>query len=186
MSVRKAHNSGRNHIRNVYDYYMGVIEEMSQEQINEITAASSANGEIAMPNSASGAPGAPGGAPLPPSFPVNAPGGPPRGAFPPPPNMVAGTNLPPPPGGFGAPNFRMPPPNVAGAFPPANNAMSPAPRHSDGYTPPGGTPSSVNHSAPRRYEGGDAPPPRRRYEGGDAPPPRRDRHEPPPGMGRRW
>ncbi|KAK0942911.1 U1 small nuclear ribonucleoprotein C [Friedmanniomyces endolithicus] len=38
MSVRKAHNSGRNHLRNVVDYYQAIGQEKAQSVIDSITA----------------------------------------------------------------------------------------------------------------------------------------------------
>merc|ERR1711939_1053538 len=37
MSVRKAHNSGRNHLRNVVDYYQQIGHEKAQSVIDSIT-----------------------------------------------------------------------------------------------------------------------------------------------------
>jgi len=50
MSVRKAHNSGRNHIRNVVEYYQQVGHEKAQTVIDSITSSYAAAGqEIANP-----------------------------------------------------------------------------------------------------------------------------------------
>ncbi|KAJ2976245.1 hypothetical protein NUW58_g8137 [Xylaria curta] len=38
MSVRKAHNSGRNHLRNVVDYYQQIGHEKAQSVIDSITS----------------------------------------------------------------------------------------------------------------------------------------------------
>ncbi|CAG8876149.1 unnamed protein product [Penicillium nalgiovense] len=38
MSVRKAHNSGRNHLRNVVDYYQQIGQEKAQSVIDSITS----------------------------------------------------------------------------------------------------------------------------------------------------
>ncbi|KAL4935008.1 U1 zinc finger-domain-containing protein [Aspergillus oleicola] len=98
MSVRKAHNSGRNHLRNVVEYYqlhpglhLIVIAEIGQEKaqsvIDSITNSYAAEGQ-AVPNPAMAPPGA-----FPPPFAF--------GQFPPPPFGM------PPPGPGGAP--AMPP-----------------------------------------------------------------------------
>ncbi len=89
MSVRKAHNSGRNHLRNVVDYYQRAAScpspiymspltpkakteighEKAQSVIDSITSSYAAEGQ-AHAN---------------PMLPQNQPGGPGIGAFPPPP-----------------------------------------------------------------------------------------------------
>ncbi|MCJ1267767.1 hypothetical protein MMC22_007653 [Lobaria immixta] len=89
MSVRKAHNSGRNHERNVLDYYQKIGHEKAQSVIDSITSSYAAEGQ----------PGA---------NPMLAPqgGGGPMGGqpFPPPPFGFPG-GLPPPPFGLpGGPN----------------------------------------------------------------------------------
>ncbi|KAK9471283.1 U1 zinc finger-domain-containing protein [Dipodascopsis tothii] len=38
ISVRRAHNSGRNHIKNVIDYYQQISQEQAQAIIDSITA----------------------------------------------------------------------------------------------------------------------------------------------------
>jgi U1 small nuclear ribonucleoprotein C len=45
MSVRKAHNSGRNHLRNVQAYYEQISSDQTQQVINSITDAYSAEGQ---------------------------------------------------------------------------------------------------------------------------------------------
>ncbi|KAK4219430.1 U1 zinc finger-domain-containing protein [Rhypophila decipiens] len=89
MSVRKAHNSGRNHLRNVVDYYQQIGHEKAQSVIDSITSSYAAEGQ-AHNN---------------PMLPQNAPGGigaglhapfPPPGGVPPPFNFGPG-GLPPPP-----------------------------------------------------------------------------------------
>ncbi|KAF7122199.1 hypothetical protein CNMCM5793_000156 [Aspergillus hiratsukae] len=89
MSVRKAHNSGRNHLRNVVEYYQQIGQEKAQSVIDSITSSYAAEGQ-AVPNPAMVPPGA-----FPPPF--GFPGRP--GQLPPPP-----FGIPPP----GAPNG-MPP-----------------------------------------------------------------------------
>ncbi|KAF4241192.1 hypothetical protein CNMCM6457_006295 [Aspergillus fumigatiaffinis] len=83
MSVRKAHNSGRNHLRNVVEYYQQIGQEKAQSVIDSITSSYAAEGQ-AVPNPAMAPPGA-----FPPPF--GFPGRP--GQLPPPPFGI------PPPGG---------------------------------------------------------------------------------------
>jgi U1 small nuclear ribonucleoprotein C len=45
MSVRKAHNSGRNHLRNVVDYYQQIGHEKAQSVIDSITSSYDAVGQ---------------------------------------------------------------------------------------------------------------------------------------------
>ncbi|KAH7149348.1 U1 zinc finger-domain-containing protein [Dactylonectria estremocensis] len=45
MSVRKAHNSGRNHLRNVVDYYQQIGHEKAQSVIDSITSSYAAEGQ---------------------------------------------------------------------------------------------------------------------------------------------
>ncbi|KAF2243936.1 hypothetical protein BU26DRAFT_436375, partial [Trematosphaeria pertusa] len=77
MSVRKAHNNGRNHLRNVQAYYEQISSEQTQLVINSITDAYNAEGQANPmtqgPMGAMGGFGPPGGGP----------GFPPHG-FPPP------------------------------------------------------------------------------------------------------
>lgn len=77
MSVRKAHNSGRNHLRNVVDYYQQIGHEKAQSVIDSITNSYAAEGQSAnnpMLNTAPPGFGPPGGmvppAGLPPGFPM--------------------------------------------------------------------------------------------------------------------
>lgn len=129
MSVRKAHNSGRNHLRNVVDYYQQIGHEKAQSVIDSITSSYAAEGQAhANPMLPQNQPGgiAPGLGPMPGSAPPNFggfpfPGGPP-GAFPPPPGSAGappfpfpmpGMPLPGMPGG-GAPPFGMPPGGAGG------------------------------------------------------------------------
>lgn len=82
MSVRKAHNSGRNHLRNVVEYYQAIGHEKAQAVIDGITSSYAAEGQ-AMPSAPGLNFGAPGSAPFPP------PNGMPPG-FPPMPGMAGG------------------------------------------------------------------------------------------------
>ncbi|KAL4950139.1 hypothetical protein BDW69DRAFT_62204 [Aspergillus filifer] len=104
MSVRKAHNSGRNHLRNVVEYYQQIGQEKAQSVIDSITNSYAAEGQ-AVPNPAMAPPGA-----FPPPFAFG-------GQFPPPPFGM------PPPGPGGAP--AMPPPPGARGLPPAPPETSP-------------------------------------------------------------
>jgi hypothetical protein len=87
MSVRKAHNNGRNHLRNVQAYYEQISSDQTQQVINSITDAYNLEGQanpLYQANLSGGFPGGPmagmhgmGGPPM---------GGPPMGmpGFPPP------------------------------------------------------------------------------------------------------
>ncbi|KAF4252113.1 hypothetical protein CNMCM8689_001377 [Aspergillus fumigatus] len=57
MSVRKAHNAGRNHLRNVVEYYQQIGQEKAQSVIDSITSSYAAEGQ-AVPNPAMAPPGA--------------------------------------------------------------------------------------------------------------------------------
>jgi len=135
-SVRKAHNSGRNHLANVRDYYASLGHDKAQSIIDQITSAYESGGGPPsggfgfgpqhlggpMPPFPGGPmppfPGAPFGGPRPP-FPPG-PGMPPPGMMGPPPPFPPGM---PPPGAFpgGPPPF---PPNAGGPpFPPPNGAF---------------------------------------------------------------
>jgi U1 small nuclear ribonucleoprotein C len=67
MSVRKAHNSGRNHLRNVQEYYQQIGHEKAQSVIDSITNSYAAEGQSAnnpmLPQNAPGGMGAPLGFP---------------------------------------------------------------------------------------------------------------------------
>lgn len=94
MSVRKAHNNGRNHLRNVQAYYEQISSDQTQQVINSITDAYNTEGQanpLFQQNLAGGFPGGPmGGMPgmgmppmgMPPGFPP--PGMPPMAGMPPP------------------------------------------------------------------------------------------------------
>ncbi|UKZ83302.1 hypothetical protein TrVFT333_011110 [Trichoderma virens FT-333] len=121
MSVRKAHNSGRNHLRNVVDYYQQIGHEKAQSVIDSITSSYAAEGQAHanpmllqnQPGQGFPAFGFPGG--IPPPFP-GMPGAPPGHT----------------PGGRGMPP--MPP------FPPGPNGMPPMPPNGLPFPPPGGLP----------------------------------------------
>ncbi|KAG8790333.1 hypothetical protein FRC17_008922, partial [Serendipita sp. 399] len=126
--VRKAHNSGRNHLSNVRDYYASLGHDKAQNIIDQITQAFERGGgpppggfnfqfPAQPPPFAQG--GFPAGAPpFPPGpFPPPGMGAPPF--MPPPPGMMAPGAMPPfPPNG--APG--VPPPNAFPPFPPPNAA----------------------------------------------------------------
>ncbi|KAK1754639.1 U1 zinc finger-domain-containing protein [Echria macrotheca] len=159
MSVRKAHNSGRNHLRNVVDYYQQIGHEKAQSVIDSITSSYAAEGQAhANPMLPQNQPGgiAPGLGPMPPGpggLPFPPPGAPPfpfpgmpAGMVPPFPGMPGG---PPPPGMPGAPGAPPPflPPGAAGRggmpmppFPPMPGAGGAAPPGGLPFPPPGGLP----------------------------------------------
>ncbi|KAJ5190458.1 uncharacterized protein N7498_009443 [Penicillium cinerascens] len=121
MSVRKAHNSGRNHLRNVVEYYQQIGQEKAQSVIDSITSSYAAEGQP-LPNPAM-VPGA-----FPPPF--GFPGLPGQG--PPPPFGLHGL---PPPGAPGAPGMLPPPGGLP--FPPPfphGNATGTPPQ--GGFPPP--------------------------------------------------
>ncbi|MCJ1236013.1 hypothetical protein MMC14_003990 [Varicellaria rhodocarpa] len=88
MSVRKAHNTGKNHLRNVVDYYQQIGHEKAQSVIDSITSSYAAEGQA-------------GSNPM-----LGQQPGPGQGGFPPPPFGFPGGIPPPfgmpggPPGGF--------------------------------------------------------------------------------------
>ncbi|KAJ4417241.1 U1 small nuclear ribonucleoprotein C [Gnomoniopsis sp. IMI 355080] len=154
MSVRKAHNSGRNHIRNVVDYYQQIGHEKAQSVIDSITSSYAAEGQ-AHNN---------------PMLPQNQPGGSAGGfgAFPPPP--MGGMPPFPFPGGMPPPGFPVPPPGglgvpPAGAAFPAGMPVPPPIRPGSGFSmppfPPPITPTSAGGSSvpPPGSGGFPIPPP---------------------------
>ncbi|KAK0517154.1 hypothetical protein JMJ35_000309 [Cladonia borealis] len=142
MSVRKAHNSGRNHERNVLDYYQQIGHEKAQSVIDSITSSYAAEGQAG-------------------ANPMLAPqGGPPIGGqgFPPPPFAFPGGMPPPPfgmpgaPQGVPPPGF-MPPPNGRGMapfppFPPSGSPSNAAPPMGMPFPPPGGMPPNFQGFPP--------------------------------------
>jgi len=83
MSVRKAHNSGRNHLRNVVDYYQQIGHEKAQSVIDSITSSYADAGQqmpvpggMMQPSFGGGMPGPP------PGFPAGMPPFPPPGGLP--------------------------------------------------------------------------------------------------------
>jgi U1 small nuclear ribonucleoprotein C len=89
MSVRKAHNNGRNHLRNVVDYYQQIGQEKAQSVIDSITNSYNEQGQSAN-NPVHGMTGASMNMPVfPPGFPMpgaQGAGGPP--GMPPLPNST--------------------------------------------------------------------------------------------------
>ncbi|KAI1085243.1 zf-U1-domain-containing protein [Whalleya microplaca] len=168
MSVRKAHNSGRNHLRNVVDYYQQIGHEKAQSVIDSITSSYAAEGQAhANPMLPQNQPGHgfpppfafPAGMP-PPPFPGMPGAPPPPGAFPqglPPPPGQSARGLPPPgPGGL-----PMPPPGGL-PFPPPGGLPFP---------PPGGLPfppPGASGTPPFPFPG--LPPPGAGFPGGPSPP----------------
>ncbi|KAI0824749.1 Sua5/YciO/YrdC/YwlC family protein [Trametes gibbosa] len=138
-SVRKAHNSGRNHLANVRDYYASLGHDKAQSIIDQITAAYE-----------SGNPPPPGGFGFgpqhlgPPAPPFGGPpmgyGAPPFGGPPPfggRPPMPPG--MPGPPGMMGPPGAPPFPPN--GAMPPPG--MGPPGMGPGGFPPPATLPATM-------------------------------------------
>ncbi|RDH36922.1 hypothetical protein BDQ94DRAFT_167009 [Aspergillus welwitschiae] len=190
MSVRKAHNAGRNHLRNVLEYYQQIGQEKAQSVIDSITSSYAAEGQ-AVPNPAMAPPGA-----YPPPF--GFPGRP--GQLPPPPfgmpplGAPGAPGMPPPPGARGLP-FPPPFPGPAGAAPPAGLPLLPnMPPGAQGFPPPpGGFPPNFPTPPPGAAAAGfpPIPPPGQAPAGyspsptpGIAGPPGQDGgYAPPPGMG---
>ncbi|KAL3249810.1 hypothetical protein ABHI18_011502 [Aspergillus niger] len=190
MSVRKAHNAGRNHLRNVLEYYQQIGQEKAQSVIDSITSSYAAEGQ-AVPNPAMAPPGA-----YPPPF--GFPGRP--GQLPPPPfgmpplGAPGAPGMPPPPGARGLP-FPPPFPGPAGAAPPAGLPPLPnMPPGAQGFPPPpGGFPPNFPTPPPGAAAAGfpPIPPPGQAPAGyspsptpGIAGPPGQDGgYAPPPGMG---
>ncbi|ORX35604.1 U1 zinc finger-domain-containing protein [Kockovaella imperatae] len=162
MNARKAHNTGRNHVSNVRDYFAGLGHDKAQNIIDQIVLSHEGGGRAQMMAAPSMRIGAgfmnPMAAPpmnFPP-FPGNAPpppggGGYPAQSVPPfrppfPPNGAAGSMPPfPPPQNMSGPPMGMPPPMGQmppfSAGPPANGG---APQGSGNFTPQSGPPPAGN------------------------------------------
>ncbi|RMZ85480.1 hypothetical protein DV737_g746, partial [Chaetothyriales sp. CBS 132003] len=161
MSVRKAHNSGRNHLRNVTEYYQQIGHEKAQSVIDSITSSYAAEGQ-ANPMFQQGAvgfppppPGFPTGLP-PPPFAINNAGAagapfPPAGRglpfppFPPggqPPTLPNGAPFPLPTAGF-PPNLQPPGASPAGFGPPGSSQQGPA--GASAVMPPSNTKASQQY-----------------------------------------
>ncbi|KAK4121017.1 zf-U1-domain-containing protein [Parathielavia appendiculata] len=149
MSVRKAHNSGRNHLRNVVDYYQQIGHEKAQSVIDSITSSYAAEGQAhANPMLPHNQPGGGSAFGLGPSGMSSIP--PPMPGMPPLPGMPAGA----------PPTFPFPPPPFPGAAPPGGPA-SPAggapPFPLPGFpAPPGG--AAGRGGAPPPFPGAFPPP----------------------------
>ncbi|KAF4511946.1 hypothetical protein G6O67_001142 [Ophiocordyceps sinensis] len=188
MSVRKAHNSGRNHLRNVVDYYQQIGHEKAQSVIDSITSSYAAEGQAhanpMLPQNQPGHgfhaqppfPGFPGGAP-PPFLGMPGAGGPP-GQFPP---------AAPIPGAI--PNRGMPPMPPFPLAPPGPNGMPPVPPNGLPFsTPPGGFPPFPPPPGPNGVPGLPGGPPPNFPGMPNMPPPGQGFAPPgqgfaPPGMG---
>ncbi|QUC23113.1 uncharacterized protein UV8b_07354 [Ustilaginoidea virens] len=164
MSVRKAHNSGKNHLRNVVDYYQQIGHEKAQSVIDSITSSYAAEGQAhanpMLPHNQ------PGNA-FPPPFPF--PGAPPPFAGMPgaPPGQFP-HGLAPPAGGRGVPG--IPP------FPPGPNGLPIPPPGGLPFPPPGGLPfppPGPNGAPPPAFAGlpGMPPGPGQAFPHGSVPPP---------------
>ncbi|KAF2091957.1 zf-U1-domain-containing protein [Saccharata proteae CBS 121410] len=190
MSVRKAHNSGRNHLRNVVEYYQRIYPELlmsvqprahaaaelnherAQTVIDDITSSYAAEGQAAQnPMLQFGGMPGPGGFPPPFGF----PGGAPPPPFGMPPGGPLGRGMPPVP-----PNMPFPPPNMGPGqmpFPPfPPNAGSPA--QGMPFPPPGGVPPPGGMPPNFAFPPNMAPPPGGFPPPGMVPPP----HNAPPGL----
>ncbi|KAJ5043499.1 hypothetical protein NUH16_000288 [Penicillium rubens] len=115
MSVRKAHNSGRNHLRNVVDYYQQIGQEKAQSVIDSITSSCAAEGQQA-PNMM------------------------PPGAFPPPFGFPGRPGMPPPPFGIPPPGA----PGAPGMIPRMSHPTSMSKNQRQG-SPSYGGPYQANH-----------------------------------------
>ncbi|KAF3193029.1 hypothetical protein TWF225_010886 [Orbilia oligospora] len=187
QNVRKAHNNGRNHIRNVVEYYQQIGQERAQSVIDTITNSYAAEGHALPFPGMPVMPGFPGGPPP--------PGGLPAGMPPPPFGFPGGTGMPPPPGGFpgglpppggrgmplplplpgqpGAPPLPLPgmpgappfppnfplPTNLPGGMPPLGPNGMPLPIPPPGGLPAGMIPPPGFHGGPPGPPGGINPPP---------------------------
>ncbi|KAI1004584.1 hypothetical protein K3495_g3632 [Podosphaera aphanis] len=122
MSVRKAHNSGRNHLRNVVDYYQQIGHEKAQSVIDSITNSYAVEGQAA----------------------ANPMLGQNPGLHPPPFGLPGG--LPPPP--FGMPGMPLPIPPPGGLPPPGGRGMPLPPFPGMPFPPPGGLPPNFQFPPP--------------------------------------
>ncbi|CAG8882357.1 unnamed protein product [Penicillium salamii] len=176
MSVRKAHNSGRNHLRNVVDYYQQIGQEKAQSVIDSITSSYAAEGQQvpnmmppgAFPPPFGGFPGRPGMPPPPFGIPPpGAPGAPamiPRMSLPIPPQIPGSQILPyghlpanyawfQAPGSHGLP---FPPPFNAGT-PPTGGFPPPLPNMPQGAIPLQAQAASLTFLSPRLVDSHPCP-----------------------------
>lgn len=141
MSVRKSHNAGRNHLRNVTEYYQQIGHEKAQSVIDSITASYTAEG-LPQPNPMLSQPGAAG--PFPPM------GFPGRLIESPAEHALTIIGMPPPP--FGAPPGQpgmLPPGGRGMPFPPFNPQGGPPPNLPQGLPfPPQGFPPNFPQQFP--------------------------------------
>ncbi|KAI1786699.1 DHBP synthase RibB-like alpha/beta domain-containing protein [Ganoderma leucocontextum] len=205
-SVRKAHNSGRNHLANVRDYYASLGHDKAQSIIDQITAAYESGNppppggfgfgpqHLAPPGPPFGGPPMGYGAP-PPGF-----GGPPPfggrplmppgpGGMPPPPGMMGPPGAPPFPPNMAPPPGMGPPGMGPGGFPPPG--MPPFPPSANAGGPPGGPPGQNRPLFPPGPPGGPGGPPSGNFGGppngfnpGQGPPPANGEPGGPPAPGR--
>ncbi|GBE79413.1 U1 zinc finger-domain-containing protein [Sparassis latifolia] len=169
-SVRKAHNSGRNHLANVRDYYASLGHDKAQNIIDQITAAYETSGGPPPGGFGFGpqhlGPPAPGYGGPPMGFGGPGFGGPPPGFGGPRPPMPPGMMGPPgalppfPPTAPMAPGMGPPPPGMAGpgGFPPGMPPFAPSMA-----APPGGNRPSFPPGPP----GGNFSPPGQGPPGGN-------------------
>ncbi|KAM0792865.1 hypothetical protein ACM66B_002628 [Microbotryomycetes sp. NB124-2] len=141
-SVRKAHNSGRNHLTNVREYYANLGSDQAQNMIDQIAQKYSGSGPPPMRGNFGGPP---------PQF-----GGPPRGNFGGPPPMRFGN---------GPAGFQQGPPPPSGGFngPPQGMGYNQGPPQ--GFRPPPGM------APPPGFFGNGPPPPQQQFNQGPPPPP---------------
>ncbi|KLT43999.1 hypothetical protein CC85DRAFT_284036 [Cutaneotrichosporon oleaginosum] len=147
MNARKAHNTGRNHIANVRDYFANLGRDGTQSHIDQIVNSHEGGGRAQMfaapsmrlgagfmnpmataPQGGSAYPPFQGGAPAAPPFP-------PRPPFPPQQNQQFGGGGPPP---FPPPGGVMPP------FPPPGQNRGGPTRPPPNFTPQQGPPPGGN------------------------------------------
>ncbi|KAK3196176.1 U1 small nuclear ribonucleoprotein C [Lecanicillium sp. MT-2017a] len=200
MSVRKAHNSGRNHLRNVVDYYQRtpplLLQPLSSRDTFKLTGLYAEIGHEkaqSVIDSITSSYAAEGQAHANPMLPQNQPGH----GFPPPPFGFPPGGAPPPfPGMPGAPPGQFPPPGGRGMppmppFPPGPNGLPmPPPGGLPFPPPPGGLPfppPGASGGPPPNFPG--MPPPPGGQQGGfppgGTPPGFPPGGPPPPGQDRR-
>ncbi|OOQ87203.1 hypothetical protein PEBR_18043 [Penicillium brasilianum] len=172
MSVRKAHNSGRNHLRNVVEYYQQIGQEKAQSVIDSITSSYAAEGK-AVPNPAMvppgafpppfGFPGHPGQVP-PPPFGIPPPGAPGAPGMPPrtyPQGLPQDQRPHPPPPAYPSPNSPAANPLYLWTVLPGGRGMPfpPFPPNASGTPPQGGFPPPLPNMPNMPPGAGNLPPP---------------------------
>ncbi|RXK35587.1 hypothetical protein M231_07173 [Tremella mesenterica] len=175
MNARKAHNTGRNHVSNVRDYFASLGHDTAQSIIDQIVQQHETGGRAAMyaaPSMRLGAgflnpnpTGAMNFGPPPPMAPFPPPGfvsppGPPGMSGPP------GIRPPFPPPGMGAPMPPFPPPGGMPPFPPQQNGPnapmmnSPLPNGAPSFQPMNIRPPPPGQGAPPQgFTPAQGPPP---------------------------